>query len=290
MNHFTLSAFADEAGPDIESQIAALQRNEIPAIEIRNIDGTCVVDLKREQLKKISTLLAAAKISVSAVASPIGKFSVTEDFDAHLQRFRRAMDAAEILGTDKIRIFSFYIPKGDTPELHQDAVLFRMERLVQEAGQRNLILCHENEKEIFGEQPEQVQWLFDKIRSKAFVSVFDPANYVLANAEPLSAYERTKNSIRYFHIKDCDRSSGEIVPAGEGDGAIPEILQRAVQDQIIGEPVCLTIEPHLAVFAGYENLGDDTSLKTVCLHFKGNGEAFDYACSSLKTLLKGMDL
>ena len=285
MNHFTLSAFADEAGPDIESQIDALKRNGIPAIEIRNIDGICVVDLEREELQNISAMLASAEISVSAVASPIGKISVAEDFDAHLQRFRKAMDAAEILGTDKIRIFSFYIPKGCRPEPYQDAVLSRMERLVQEAEQRKMILCHENEKEIFGEQPEQVQWLFDKIRSKAFVSVFDPANYVQANVKPLDAYELTKNSIRYFHIKDCDRECGEIVPAGEGDGAIPEILRRALRDQITAEPICLTVEPHLAVFAGYENLGDDTSLKTARFHFKGNGEAFDYACNALKTML-----
>ena len=53
MKQFVLSAFADEAGSGIEEQISALERNQISMIEIRNIDGTCVIDLEHEELRRL---------------------------------------------------------------------------------------------------------------------------------------------------------------------------------------------------------------------------------------------
>ena len=37
--NFTLSAFADEADPNFDAQLAALARNRIPLLEIRGVDG-----------------------------------------------------------------------------------------------------------------------------------------------------------------------------------------------------------------------------------------------------------
>ena len=42
MTQFTLSAFADEASPEFDRQIAALHRKHIPLMEIRGVDGTNV--------------------------------------------------------------------------------------------------------------------------------------------------------------------------------------------------------------------------------------------------------
>ena len=39
MTQFTLSAFADEASPEFDRQIAALHRKHIPLMEIRGVDG-----------------------------------------------------------------------------------------------------------------------------------------------------------------------------------------------------------------------------------------------------------
>ena len=109
MKQFVLSAFADEAGSGIEEQISALERNQISMIEIRNIDGTCVIDLEPEELRRISTLLVSHGISVSAIASPIGKISIEEDFEAHRKRFEKAMEAAELLG----KRYGLYTEKMD---------------------------------------------------------------------------------------------------------------------------------------------------------------------------------
>ena len=57
MAKFILSAFADEAGDSLASQIAALQRNGIGYIEPRAIDKKGVIFKTDDQLKEIRRTL-----------------------------------------------------------------------------------------------------------------------------------------------------------------------------------------------------------------------------------------
>ena len=50
MTQFTLSAFADEASPEFDRQIAALHRKHISLMEIRGVDGKGILDLTDEEL------------------------------------------------------------------------------------------------------------------------------------------------------------------------------------------------------------------------------------------------
>ena len=71
MAKFLLSAFADEASKTLDGQIAALQRNNMKYIEIRNVDGKGILDCTDEELAAIHSKLEAAGIGVSADGSPI---------------------------------------------------------------------------------------------------------------------------------------------------------------------------------------------------------------------------
>jgi sugar phosphate isomerase/epimerase len=53
-----------------------------------------------------------------------------------------------------------------------------------------------------------------------------------------------KPYVEYFHVKDSRRSDLEMVPAGQGDGAIEAILADAARS---GFDNFLTLEPHLSV-------------------------------------------
>ena len=46
-----LCAFADEAGNSLAEQIAALQRNRIPNLELRSIDGKNVLDFTEDEAR-----------------------------------------------------------------------------------------------------------------------------------------------------------------------------------------------------------------------------------------------
>ena len=78
MTQFTLSAFADEASPEFDRQIAALHRKHIPLMEIRGVDGKGILDLTDEELDVVEKKLAAGNIGISAIGSPIGKIGIDE--------------------------------------------------------------------------------------------------------------------------------------------------------------------------------------------------------------------
>ena len=58
MAQFIISAFADEAAADLTNQIAALKRNNLNYIEIRNIDGKCVIDYSEEEINKLKEIIS----------------------------------------------------------------------------------------------------------------------------------------------------------------------------------------------------------------------------------------
>ena len=145
MARFILSAFADEAQADLKGQIAALKRNNIGFIELRNIDGKCVIDYTDEEIEGFAEELHESGINVSSLGSPIGKYNITDDFAPHFEKFKKACKTCKILGTDKMRMFSFFIPDGKDAMDYKDEVLSRLNTMLDYAEKEGIFLCHENE-------------------------------------------------------------------------------------------------------------------------------------------------
>lgn len=273
-----LCAFADEASPLLSGQIAALQRNELSLLEIRGVDSQNVKDLTTEKAKEVRRLLDEAGISVWSIGSPIGKYPLAENFDPHFDAFKRVTELADILGASRIRMFSFYPEKGAAPEKTREEVLLRLRRMT-EATPSGLVLCHENEKEIFGETAEACLELHREL--PALRAVFDPANFVQCGVDTLKAWDLLAPYIDYMHIKDA-RLDGTVVPAGEGAGNVAELLRRYAAQG--GE--VLTLEPHLTDFVGLKDLENgEISARVGGYSYKNNDEAFDAAVTALKGLL-----
>ena len=180
--NFTFSAFADEADPNFDLQLAALKRNRIPLLEIRGVDGKGVLDLTDAELETVCEKLAEAGIGVSAVGSPIGKIGIRDDFAPHFEKFKRAVEIAKKLGTARIRMFSFFIPQGEDPESCFDEVVRRVSALVAYAEENGVHCCHENEKGIYGDTLARVQKLHAAV--PGLRCVFDPANYIQCGDDP----------------------------------------------------------------------------------------------------------
>jgi len=264
MSPFTLSGFADEIALDLDGQITSLLKLGIGFIEIRMVDGKNIIEYDLGEIKSFKAKLDAAGIGVSAFGSPIGKVPVDAPFDEYLKVFGHALDIADALGTQMIRLFSFYLPKGANPKDHRDEVIRRMTVFVREAERRGITLIHENEAGIYGETAECCADLFGAIPSANFKAVFDPANFVVAREATYPyAYDLLKDHIAYVHVKDAvaDGDAYEIRPAGEGVGHVPEILAALKRDGYAG---FLSIEPHLHsmyakmdIFAAYRKALDD---------------------------------
>ena len=275
---FALSAFADEAGNSLDEQIAALTGNGIRYIEPRNIDGKGILDHTEESLANIKAKLDAAGIKVGSLGSPIGKYDITADFESYLITFEKALRACEILGTTKMRMFSFFVEQDKLDE-HRDEVIRRLQAMVNIANERGITLCHENESRIYGQMPREVHDLMDSV--EGLKAIFDPANYRMNDGDVIDGIEATLKNFAYLHIKDAVYETQTILPAGEGEGRIGDIIN-IVNDKVDDE-VMLTLEPHLAIFSAYASI-DEHELKGKYV-FKTNREAFDFATSTLKNLL-----
>ena len=276
-----LSGFADEIADNFEDQLKGLIKNDIKYIEIRGVNGKNISVLNQEELAEVKKSLDKYKIKVSAIGSPIGKVKITDDFEEHLKIFDNVISAALTLDTKYIRMFSFFIPDGAYSQ-YRDEVMRRIEVLAERAQKKNLILCHENEREIYGESPELCLDIMQYFKG-AIKFVFDPANFIVGGFNPYpDAYDLLAGHIEYMHIKDADETG--IVPAGFGKGRIKEILS----DLIINRNFdgFLSIEPHLSVFTGIDELEGEGKKNTIVKNkFKSKPEAFKAAADALKGIL-----
>lgn len=248
--NFIFSAFADEITPDFDGQLAALKELGIPLLELRGVDGKSFVQLTDEEADAVKAKLEEAGIGLSSLGSPIGKMDADGDFEAHLQLFDRIMDIGDRLGCKRIRMFSFY-PGSLDREAFEKRVFEWMEILVSKAEARGFTLCHENEKDIYGDSPANEHRLMAHFGGR-LKAVLDPGNFAFCKMDPAPAYPLLKEYVEYFHIKDADEE-GIIVPPGKGVARLEETIARIAADRE-GQGVILTMEPHLMMFTGLSSL------------------------------------
>ncbi|WP_433872643.1 sugar phosphate isomerase/epimerase family protein [Saccharopolyspora sp. CA-218241] len=239
-----LSGFADEISPDLEEQAALLTELGMSHLEFRSAWGTNVLDLDAERLSRAKEVLDAHGLEVSSIGSPIGKIAIDEDFGPHLDRARHAVDVAHHFGAPYIRVFSFFIRPGDDPDRHRDEVLRRMRALADVAERGEVVLLHENEKEIYGDVPRRCVDLLESVGSPNLRAAWDAANFVQVGVRPFTeGYSGLRPHLEYVQIKDAHLADGEVCAAGRGDGEVVETV-RALRDG--GFDGFFSLEPHLS--------------------------------------------
>lgn len=266
-------AFADEASPLISGQIAALQRNNLQGLEIRGVDGQSISDISLKKAREVRQQLDDAGLTVWSIGSPIGKISIEDtQFPAHLDKLRHTLSLSVTLGAENLRMFSFYMPGN--PEAWRQKVIDQVGEMLRVAEGSGVTLCHENEKGIYGDTAARCLDLLTTLPQ--LKGVFDPANFIQCGQDTPAAWNLLARHTKYLHIKDA-QADGHVVPAGKGVGHLPEILDdfRSLGGQ------CLTIEPHLTVFQGFQSLerpGEETKMAYT---YPSSDAAFDVACAAL---------
>jgi sugar phosphate isomerase/epimerase len=271
---WTLTGFADEISPELEEQLETLGEESIGYMELRSVWNTNVLDLSDDELDRVKSAAAQRDIGISSIGSPIGKVAVTEPFGPHLERFRRALHAADVMETPYIRVFSFFIPEGHEPGHFREEVLDRMGIMAGEAEDSGITLLHENEKEIYGDVPSRCVEILDGVGSPALRAAWDAANFVQCGVSPYEeGYASLRPYVEYVHVKDALSGSDTVVPAGEGDGQLPETLSALRASGFDG---FFSLEPHLASAGRYSG-------------FSGP-ELFRKAAGTFKELLHRQDI
>ncbi len=241
---WTLSGFADEISDDFETQCAHVRSLGLRYIEFRSAWGTNILDLTDEQLDEAAVILQQHGLAVSSIGSPIGKIYIDEPFAPHLERACHAVEVANRFNAGFIRIFSFFMREGMDVDAQRDVVLERMRALAAAAAAGDVVMIHENEKDIYGDIPRRCLDIIESVASTSLRATWDPANFVQVGVHnPFDeGWAMLRPYIEYMQIKDAVASTGEVVTAGRGDGQVERTIAALHADGFDG---FFSLEPHL---------------------------------------------
>ena len=169
---------------------------------MRGVNGKNIVEHSLDEVKDIKKQLDERGFKISAIGSPIGKIGITDDFGPHFDLFKHTLEIANILETEYIRMFSFYIPEGEVPSHYREEVLERWRKFADVAKGTGVMLLHENEKGIYGDTPERCLDLIESLNCQYCGAIFDPANFVQCDVETYPyGFELLIDHIIYMHIR-----------------------------------------------------------------------------------------
>jgi sugar phosphate isomerase/epimerase len=246
---WTLSGFIDEISDDFSEQCKVAAGLGLRYVEVRSAWGTNILDLDDAQLATVRETLAEHGLKVSSIGSPIGKISIDDEFPPHLERMQHAVEVARTLGAPYIRLFSFFIPDGTEPDTWRDEVLSRMSALADVAADADVILVHENEKDIYGDIPRRCLDIVTSVSADHLQLAWDPANFVQVGVRPYAeGYAMLRPHVSYIQIKDAQLADGTVVVAGAGDGEVVETVRALRADGFDG---FFSLEPHLGEYTAY---------------------------------------
>ncbi|MBT2700225.1 sugar phosphate isomerase/epimerase [Bacillus sp. ISL-40] len=249
-----ISGFSDEISSDFDTQLEVVSNLGMHYLSLRGIDGKNIGDYTVDEIKEnVQPRLQKAGIGVSSIGSPIGKVFINDEDGFANQKIMldTLCQISNLLNCQYIRIFSFYIPKGDNADQYREEVISKLKEYAAIAEKYNVILLHENEKDIFGDIGRRCHEILTEVGSPYFKGIFDFANFVQCGEDTQECYDLLKNEIVYIHIKDAVTSDSQNVVCGTGEGKIPELLKQFIQSGYKG---FLTLEPHLVLFDSLKDL------------------------------------
>jgi sugar phosphate isomerase/epimerase len=239
-----LSGFVDEISADFTEQCRVASGLGLKYVELRSAWGINILDLDAAQRAVMRDTLTAHGLAVSSIGSPIGKIFIDEPFPPHLDRMRHAAEVASEFGAPYIRIFSFFLRPGADPAAHRDEVIDRMRALARIAEDADLIVLHENEKEIYGDVPSRCLDIVRSVGSPHLRLAWDPANFVQVGVRPYTdGYAVLRPYVEYIQIKDALAADGTVVTAGRGDAEVARTMRALSHDGFTG---FFSLEPHLS--------------------------------------------
>ena len=276
-----LTGFADEAGSDIRTQIAATKELGWHFIETRAIGTYNLASLPEEQFEEMCALLDEAGIKINCFGSGIANWSKhprkPEDFEASKKELLNAIPRMKKLGTKMVRGMSFLVPEDeqpDSPEL--EAIIFKkVNELASICEENGIIYGHENCMNYGGLSYKHTLKLLENVKSPAFKLIFDTGNPVFNSRfigqppYPLQSswefYKNVRDFITYVHIKDGTalpepgklRAPCQFCFAGDGEGDVRAIV---IDLQKTGYDGGFSMEPHIA--SVFHEKNPDSSLES----------------------------
>ena len=246
-----LAAVGDEAGPDLDSQLAAVGRLGWDLIELRNVDGHALADLPPAAFDRLVDRLAAAGLGTVCVDSRIANWArpVTGPLDLDVAELDVLAERCAALGTRYVRVMSY--PNDGLPdEAWGREAIRRLRLLAGRAERAGLVLLHENCSGWAGRDADRVLRLLAEVDSPALGLVFDTGNGVEYGYDAYDLLAELLAAVpdRILHVQVKDAAGTADRPdycyPGEGQCRVADCLRLLLD---CGYRGVLSVEPHLLV-------------------------------------------
>ena len=127
-----------------------------------------------------------------------------DDFSAHLDVLKRTLEYADVLEAKRLRMFSFFIKDDQNIADCKDQVFENLAKFCEVSKDSRILLCHENEKGIYGDNADRCLEILKQFPS--IRQVFDPANFVQCSQDTVEAWKKLRSILcaymlsRFSHI------------------------------------------------------------------------------------------
>ena len=240
-----------------------------------------VMDLTKSEIQKVRRLEDRYGLNVASIASPIGKVKLVDQPDGTKNKFvpfkkylqkdvAKACERAHAFETKLIRGFSFYPPKGESPEDFLEQAVDQIGQIAECCHRSDLTFGLEVEANLVGQNGMLLAEIHRRVNHPALVLVFDAANLLVqgfSTREVFNQWEAMKPGLGWVHIKDYRNVKASMrgqhvnedmlahfVPADRGAGGhvkilkdlkkmLPSLTRRLKRRGIPG--VFLDLEPHV---------------------------------------------
>jgi sugar phosphate isomerase/epimerase len=252
---YTLSVITDEFSPRLEDGIAFAIEEGLTMVDVRSIDAVNFLSLDRRAQARVAEHIKAAGLTVGCLATPLLKWAAPGKpvatmgdqfgFDAGGRStedlYGDAFEAAALLGTRNLRIFSFLTYDGFRIEdLRHD-----LELLLQLADKYDAVLHVENEPVCNIQSVADLVRLMEAWRHPRLKALLDIGNAWWAEKPPSEAdLVALMPFVSQMHFKDFDARARRVVPMGEGDVPYAKLI-RLCLDAAKGRTLGFSIETHV---------------------------------------------
>ena len=126
--------------------------------------------------------MKASGLGCQSVASPIGKSPVSADASISRRQLANCLDAAKLFEAPFVRIFGFQYDRL----VDEASCRARIGELCRQAATEapGVRLLLENERDVYGERPEQIRAALESASAENLAYVCDPANFAVVGIDP----------------------------------------------------------------------------------------------------------
>ncbi len=251
LSEVKLGITTDEIDDDVANAAKFIHDHGLKWAEVRNIWGPYNTEQPVEKVREAARIFDENGVRVSIADTGFFKIPLPPEspegqkmLDGQWKLLDRAIDRAKVLGTAKLRIFTFMLTRGEQPS---DKSYARIDELIREAARRakGFQLAIENIGGGHVWSGAQSAEFLKRVKESNVGLCWDPNNAAESGEQSFPEGYRRLDPARIFHVhlRDFKHQDGKVVWTAVGAGEFDNVSQiRALLKD--GYKQTFTLETH----------------------------------------------